>query len=250
MIRNFLSKKINNALFGNRDLYGLKYVENDEDWIKWNKFYQNFYLNTQKKGVGNIVNEWGYKVLKKTSLNKKNVFELGPGNLPHYKFWIGQPEKFYAVDVNEKFLSQTQKKIPNIFKGIKVERYDIIPLEDNSIDIILTFYSLEHLYDLDKKLLEFKRILKKNGKIIGAIPNEGGIAWGIGRYLTSRRYVSKNSNINYNKIISWEHPNFSDQIISSFKKNNLKIDYIKMYPFNFIKSLDFNLVTTFILSKY
>lgn len=105
------------------------------------------------------------------------------------------------------------------------------------------------MYDLDEKLLEFKRILKKDGKIVGAIPNEGGIAWGIGRYLTSRRYVAKNSDINYSKIISWEHPNFADKIINSFKKNNLKIDYIKMYPFNFIKSLDFNLITTFILSK-
>jgi hypothetical protein len=105
------------------------------------------------------------------------------------------------------------------------------------------------MLDIDKKLSEFKRILKKNKKIVGAIPNEGGIAWGLGRYLTSRRFVKNNSNINYDKIICWEHPNFADHIIQSFKKNNLKINYIKMYPFSFIKSIDFNLVTTFILSK-
>jgi hypothetical protein len=55
MLRRFLSKKINNALFGDRDLYGVQPIAKDDDWIKWNKFYQNFYLNTQKKGVGNIV---------------------------------------------------------------------------------------------------------------------------------------------------------------------------------------------------
>lgn len=107
MLRKILPKKFNNILFGDRNFYGVRYIADDEDWIKWNKFYQNFYLNTQKKGVGNIVNEWGYKVLKKISLNKKIIFELGPGNLPHYKFWKGMPEKFYAVDVYEEFLSQT-----------------------------------------------------------------------------------------------------------------------------------------------
>ena len=249
MLRKFLSDKLFSVLFGNRKLYGTKKVQNDKDWIKWNKFYYKFYTKTQKEGVGNIVNEWGYKILKKLSFKKKIIFELGPGTLPHYRFWKDVPEKFYAVDVFEKFLSESKKKIPKIFKGYKVTKYQKIPLKGNSVDIILTFYSLEHMLDLDKKLSEFKRILKKNGKIVGAIPNEGGIAWGAGRYLTSRRFVKNNSNINYDKIICWEHPNFADHIIQSFKKNNLKINYIKMYPFSFIKSIDFNLVTTFILSK-
>ena len=71
-------------------------------------------------------------------------------------------------------------------------------------------------------LKEFNRILKKNGIIVGAIPNEGGMAWGFGRYLTTRRYTKK-FNINYDKIICWEHPNFADFIFESFQKNKFKI---------------------------
>jgi len=157
--------------------------------------------------------------------------------------------KFYAIDTNPNFLKETNKKINCDFEGIKVSRTDKIPIDNNSIDIILSFYSLEHIFNLDQMLLEFKRVLKKNGIVVGAIPNEGGLAWGLGRYFTSRRFVQKNSDINYDKIICWEHPNFSDDIINSFKKNNLKINFIKMYPFNFLKSLDLNLDTSFILSK-
>ena len=249
MLRKFLPQKIRNVLFGNRKLYGLNVISNDKDWIEWENFTQLFYHNTQKTGIGNIINEYGYRVLKKVCFNKKIVFEIGPGNLAHNKFWNGIPDKFIAVDIYNEFLSQTEQKIPEIFHGIKVDRNDKIPLEDNSVDIILSFYSLEHLYDLDEKLIEFKRILKKDGIIVGAIPNEGGIAWGLGRYFTSRRFVKKNSNINYNKIICWEHPNFSDEIIKAFAKNNFKLNFIKMYPFNFIKFLDLNLVTSFIYSK-
>lgn len=249
MIRKYLPQKIYSKLFGNRNKFGTKIIKNDTCWIEWLKFYEKFYLNTQKKGVGNIVNEMGYKILNNVEFDDKIVLELGPGNLPHRKFWLNEPKKFYAIDTNPNFLKETEKQINCNFKGIEVSRTDKIPLGDESIDIILSFYSLEHILNLDQMLSEFKRVLKKEGKIVGAIPNEGGLAWGLGRYFTSRRFVQKNSDINYDKIICWEHPNFSDDIINSFKKNNLKINFIKMYPFNFLKSLDLNLVTTFILSK-
>jgi len=249
MIRKFLPKKIYSILFGNRNKFGTKIIKNDTCWKEWLAFYEKFYLKTQKKGIGNIVNEMGYKILKNVDFNDKIILELGPGNLPHKKFWLNEPIKFYAVDTNSNFLEETRKKIDCKFEGIKVSRTDKIPLDDNSVDIILSFYSLEHIYDLDQMLSEFRRVLKNKGIVVGAIPNEGGLAWGLGRYFTSRRFVHKNSNIDYDKIICWEHPNFSDQILNSFKKNSFKIDFAKMHPFNFFKSLDLNLITSFILKK-
>lgn len=248
MIRNYLPKKIKSALFGNREKFGTKIIQNDICWLEWLRFSEKFYLETQKKGVGNIVNEIGYKILKKINFNDNVVLELGPGNLPHFKFWNSQPKKFIAIDTNENFLKATKKKINCAFEGIKVLRSSKIPVKSNSVNIILSFYSLEHIYELDLMLKEFNRILKKDGIIVGAIPNEGGLAWGLGRYLTTRRYTKK-FKINYDKIICWEHPNFADFILNSFKKNKFKIEKIKFYPFNFIKCLDFNLVTSFILKK-
>ena len=177
MIRQYLHKKIQSVLFGDRDKFGTKIQESDICWTKWLEFYQEFYFKTQQKGVGNFVNEMGYKILKNIDFSNKFILELGPGNLPHRKFWLNKPKKFYAIDANEEFLSLTKKKVDCEYEGIKVLRSDNIPVTDDSIDIILSFYSLEHIYHLDKMLLEFSRILKKDGMIIGAIPNEGGIAW-------------------------------------------------------------------------
>ena len=88
------------------------------------------------------------------------------------------------------------------------------------------------------------KVLKKGGLLIGAIPSEGGLAWGLGRYLTSRRWLIRNTNINPDKIICWEHPNFAEEILDTLDGNMGKIclDY---WPFKF-HSLDLNLILKFI----
>ena len=54
----------------------------------------------------------GYKILKNIDFSNKFILELGPGNLPHRKFWLNKPKKFYAIDTNEEFLSLTKKLLP------------------------------------------------------------------------------------------------------------------------------------------
>ena len=66
--------------------------------------------------------------------------------------------------------------------------------------------------------------LKYDCILVGAIPNEGGFAWGTGRFLSTRRFVHKNSKINYDKIICWEHVNFCDQILKKVDQASLNND--------------------------
>jgi len=49
MIRQYLHKKIQSVLFGDRDKFGTKIQESDICWTKWLEFYQEFYFKTQKK---------------------------------------------------------------------------------------------------------------------------------------------------------------------------------------------------------
>ena len=71
---------------------------------------------------------------------------------------------------------------------------------------------------------------------------------GLGRYLTSRRFVKNNSDINYDKIICWEYPNFVYEVLRKFDEHNF-IQKKNMHPIQFLKLLDFNLITSFILIK-
>ena len=109
---------------------------------------------------------------------------------------------------------------------------------------MVTFHQLEHIYELEEYLQELKRILKPNGVLIGAVPAEGGVAWGFGRFLTSRRYVRKNMDFDYDKIICWEHPNFVNKIKKLLDENFTSVKSIKK-PFG-VLPMDFNLSWSFI----
>lgn len=81
--------------------------------------------------------------------------------------------------------------------------------------MIVSFYSFEHLYPFPVYLKGLLRGLKHGGMLVGAIPCEGGLLWGAGRYATSRIWLKRHTNINPDKIICWEHPNFADTVLNA-----------------------------------
>lgn len=71
--------------------------------------------------------------------------------------------QIYGIDPSEKMLEKAMKKCQDItwLKGAAEETY----LDNNSIDIVTSFFSVHHFSDLNKAAEEFKRILKNTGKI-------------------------------------------------------------------------------------
>ena len=133
-------------------------------------------------------------------------------------------------------------------KSILLKRNEPLPIDDGSMDVVVSFYSLEHLYPLHPYLEEIKRVLKPGGILIGAIPAEGGLGWGLGRLLTSRRWFKKNTTIDPDKIICWEHPNFADQIIHELDRIFIR-KQVKYWPLSLLPFLDFNLIIRIVYKK-
>jgi SAM-dependent methyltransferase len=53
--------------------------------------------------------------------------------------------------------------------GIDLEK-DKLPYGDASVDMVLAFNLLEHIYNYRHLLLEIKRVLKPGGRVLGAVP--------------------------------------------------------------------------------
>jgi SAM-dependent methyltransferase len=245
----FLPEKISSVLFGNRTKHGLTPILDDPEWQQWQLEYLHFYNSTQKKGIGSYVNDAGYQIIKGIDFSGLSIAEIGPGSLPHRDLWNGLPSKFTGIDINQYFLDVSEQKAGCLFQGVKIAPHErSLPLPDESIDILLSFYSLEHLNPLGEYLDEYRRVLKPGGKIVGAIPNEGGLAWGLGRYLTSRRWIHANTKLDYDKIICWEHPNFADTIISELDKRFVRKD-LSLYPPMGLLGQNFTLLTRFIYER-
>lgn len=253
-IRRVTPNRIAKVLWGDRERWGLVAQEDDSCWIEWGGEYLSFYEQNQRKGIGVRVNDAGYRVMSSINLSDKVCLEIGPGDIRHLPFWIGKkkPKKYIVADVQRGMIDKALATLSSL--GVPVCPLLVcrdskeLPLEESSVDVIVTFYSLEHIYPLEPYLRELHRILRPGGMLIGAIPAEGGLAWGVGRALTSRRWFKKNTMIDPDKIICWEHPNYADEIISLLD-SVFKRRMTSLWPFSFLPLLDTNLVVRFIYEK-
>lgn len=245
-------------LFGNRKRWGLTVDVADPDWIEWNKICLEFYYANQKGSVGAVVNNAGYRVMSRIDFAGKRVLEVGPGDIRHLPYWWNNstlaeksPPHYVIADINPVMLERSSKVLQRA--GVPHETKLMqrgearLPFEDESFDIVVSFYALEHIHPLGPYLDEVSRILKPDGQLVGGIPSEGGLAWGLGRYLTSRRWLKRNSSVDPDKIICWEHPNFAQLIMKAMDQRFYR-QYFGAWPLYF-PLMDINLVIKFIYRK-
>lgn len=239
-------------LFGDRARFGLAVQPDDPCWREWQTTYLDFYYATQKRSVGSVVNNAGYRVMSRIDLTGKQVLEIGPGDINHIDCWRGTPACFVIADIQQAMLDFSSKKLSA--QGVAhesrlISRADLgaLPFEDARFDVVVSFYSLEHLYPLEPYVAGILRVLKPGGVLIGAIPAEGGLGWGLGRYLTSRRWFKKHTTINPDKLICWEHPNFADHVLTTLDRNMVQ-QHLGFWPLA-VPSIDMNLVIKFIYAK-
>ncbi|MDG1144745.1 MAG: class I SAM-dependent methyltransferase [Burkholderiales bacterium] len=248
-----LPKMISKPLFGDRKRFGLDVQHEDEDWVYWQeRLYQNFYNSNQRNSIGTLINDSGYRVMRRVDIEGKNILEIGPGDIRHITHWKGLPSRYVIADISLEMLERGKQRLAE--RGVDSELALVsrnekgeLPFKDNEFDMIISFFSLEHLYPLDPYLTGMLRVLRPGGMLVGAIPNEGGLAWGCGRFFTSRRWFKKNSSIDPDKIICWEHPNFADFLLETLDARMNRC-YQSFWPFGF-PGIDINLVTRFIYAK-
>jgi len=246
-IRDILPRFLRAPLWGDRERWGLAVDEQDPCWREWLATYAAFYLANQREGIGTRVNDAGYRVMSAIDLTGKRVLEIGAGDIRHMPHWHGQPAEYLLADVSTDMMDFARKRLTDAdipHRTLHVERQQPLSLDDASVDVIVSFYSLEHLYPLRPYLDDMRRVLKPGGTFIGAIPAEGGLAWGSGRLLTSRRWFKKHTRINPDKIICWEHPNFADQIIAELDQVFDRQSVVH-WPLRWPPVLDLNLILSF-----
>lgn len=253
-IRKLMPDRIAGALWGDRKKWGLIVQKDDPCWREWGGTYLAFYNQNQRKGVGVRVNDASYRIMSSIDLSDKVLLEIGPGDIRHIPFWIGKkkPKEYIVADVQMEILHMAKATLSKAglpVKTLLVNRESTaLPLESGSVDVIISFYSLEHIYPLAPYLRELSRILRPGGWLVGAIPAEGGLAWGLGRALTSRRWLKRNTTIDPDKIICWEHPNYADDILRDmdavFKRRS-----VSLWPLPFLPLLDTNLIIKFLYEK-
>ncbi|MBA9074617.1 ubiquinone/menaquinone biosynthesis C-methylase UbiE [Flavobacterium gossypii] len=78
----------------------------------------------------------------------------------------------YGVDIDNECISQAKLKYKKQNIEFLVGSTSKIPLEDNSVDIVVSYETIEHHDEHDEMMTEIKRVLKPNGLLIISTPDK------------------------------------------------------------------------------
>lgn len=199
------------------------------------KVYKEHYIaNRGGSGFAHFIAQkmesWMHK--KVSSRVGKDILELGAGNLNHLKF----EKSFVNYDIIEPFKDLYQnnsqiKKIRNIFVSTSEVTH--------KYDKIISIATLEHLINLPKEIELCKNLLKQDGIFQVAIPCEGEFAFKLGWLLTTAISFKLKYNLDYSKLIEYEHVNSIDEIMTILEHNFKIINFCRS-PFILpVKNLSF-----------
>jgi len=108
-----------------------------------------------------------------------SILELGCGNGGQWEGRIEQlPDncRLTLSDYSKGMVSMVEEKFSNKFRNVDFKQIDIqdIPFADESFDVVIANHMLYHVPDLNKALLEVRRVLKTGGCFYIATNGNGG----------------------------------------------------------------------------
>jgi len=153
------------------------------------------------------------------SMVSGNVLEVGSGtgvNIGLYDF-----DKIDSLILSDRKLSKKLKKVS--MDKVTLKQIDVtsLPFEDNTFDYVVHTLVFCSVNDVNKGLLELKRVLKPNGKLvfIEHIHPEGNILKKVFSFLNPAwRKIASGCNINRDYIGSLESNGFHVVSTSKFMK--------------------------------
>jgi hypothetical protein len=204
---------------------------------KYLKIYAEHYKKnregeTSAASMAQRMERWLHKKVANDVKNdtNKSTLEIGAGTLNQLKY-----EKTTPYDIIEPFSELYQnspylKLVNNIYADI-----DEI---DASVkyDRITSVATFEHILDLPKVVAKTCLLLKEDGTLRVAIPNEGTILWKLGWKLTTGIEFKLKYGLDYGLLMKFEHVNGASEI-----EKILKFFYrkVKSSSFGIHKSIAF-----------
>lgn len=105
-------------------------------------------------------------------VKNKIVLDIACGE-GYGSFLISNKSKqVYGVDINEETIQFASQKYKNNNLTFLKGSTSKIPLEDNVVEVIISFETIEHHDEHDQMMLEMKRVLKPDGIVIMSSPDK------------------------------------------------------------------------------
>jgi len=140
------------------------------------KYYENYHLHIDISNLSwfekqiLLVETIGNARYKTKDKNNK-LLEIGFGDGLFLEYMSNKKWDVYGIEIEESCVKRLKKLgIENVYAG----NIFSVPFDDKTFDLVRMNQTLEHMHDPLKVLMEVKRILKENGRLIIAVPNFDG----------------------------------------------------------------------------
>ena len=102
-------------------------------------------------------------LLKHTGLDGKTILDIGCGNGSLVKYIASHYQPNYVTGIEPKLSEWGVNEERGINYSIVQGNAHNLSFEDNSFDLIVTYSTFEHILDIEKALVEIKRVLRPYG---------------------------------------------------------------------------------------
>ncbi|KAF8729477.1 hypothetical protein HU200_017412 [Digitaria exilis] len=135
-------------------------------------WYEEFYAVAMDQGMKSYEAEIaGYKakLFSRLSTTRKNILELGVGTGPNFKYYASNNGcNVIGVDPNKHMENYARKTalsagLPSSSFTFRRGVAEALPVEDNSMDVVIGTLVLCSVNNIDMSLREIKRVLKPGG---------------------------------------------------------------------------------------
>ena len=130
-------------------------------------------LTTGVESVHGVIEHLHRYALAQKITKNKIVLDIASGE-GYGSFLISKnAQKVYGVDIDSNSINHSKKKY-SASKNLEfiVGSTDNIPLTDNSVDVVISFETIEHHDKHDLMMKEIKRVLKKDGVLLISSPEK------------------------------------------------------------------------------
>ena len=222
---------------------------NDPDYRRMSEFFDDSasYF-TEGNLVFKLIHESAHKTIaawRAANGGDGWACDIGCGQGYHYRFWPDR-QRVIGIDIRLESLEKLKAAVPD---AILIQANSCaLPLKTGAISVATSIYAFEHIYHLREALAETARILAPTGRLYMGLPGEGGLAWTLGRKLTSERTMSRRYNLDYRKYIALEHCNTAAGVVAALEER-FKVLRRRLFPLPFIPLIDLNLTLALELEK-
>lgn len=121
---------------------------------------------------GNTINHLHRYAISMPLIKGKTVLDIASGEGYGSHLMSFESQHVYGVDIDATTIEKAKNKYSRSNLEFLTGSTSQIPLENDSVDIVISFETIEHHDEHDQMMTEIKRVLKPNGTLIISSPDK------------------------------------------------------------------------------